>query len=728
MKRIKYMRALLLIVIILVSFSAKVIGQWVPILHDSGVANYGGVDVTVTNFSASINGGCNTLFWLVNDGSSYTFTFSTPVAGIYIPVSAVNEYESVEFVINGHAVPVTNCNIDPVPFNDSCGSLGNCSIVNGKITNDASGFWVLGARMTFYGPISTFTIRNWSPMFGAGSSFDISFSPMGTNIGGCGQSSDLDSFYLNTTKTCGGPEFYLTMDSYIPGLSVLTYFGDGTVDTSVVLSGYNGGYAYTSHTYPFSGTYGIKQVLCQGSNALDSIIVNYDHQFCSNLPIQFYNDINNTCSFDSSDSQPFFPVLVQVDSNNIAVDTISTTAGFYYEAYGHPGDIYKFKIISLPGDMVPVCPSSGEVSDTLQSVVNATKYMGIGCGTSNVFDLAIQSSFLANANTAAASIIVNNNYCIPQNGVLTMTFSPKYIYSLSSIAPVSQIGNTVSWNLSGLSASFAQPIFLFVGLTHNGQLLTLGDTVQSSFSITPTIGDVNTANNFITRHDTVTAPSDPNAVYVSPSGCVLPGTTLQYTVTFENLGNAPAENIYVMDTLSDGVNMQSMKILAASHLMNVTKVSNGGYNILKFEFPNINLPDSLSPDRHGMVMYTIDMKNNFPIGSSVTNKAGIYFDYMPAVLTNVASTTACWPTNVNTTVSKQENILIYPNPATEDLTIKTDKQYTTYTISNSIGQVMMKNMINTIESKVNIRPLAPGIYYISLKGEGSSDVRKFVKM
>ena len=65
---------------------------------------------------------------------------------------------------------------------------------------------------------------------------------------------------------------------------------------------------------------------------------------------------------------------------------------------------------------------------------------------------------------------------------------------------------------------------------------------------------------------------------------------------------------------------------------------------------------------------------------------------------------------------------------TNELTIKTDKQYASYTMSNSIGQVMMQHSLNNKETKADIHTLPSGIYYISLKGEGGAEVRKFVKL
>ena len=162
--------------------------------------------------------------------------------------------------------------------------------------------------------------------------------------------------------------------------------------------------------------------------------------------------------------------------------------------------------------------------------------------------------------------------------------------------------------------------------------------------------------------------------------------------------------------------------------MNVTKVKNGGYYILKFDFPDIKLPDSSSPARHGFVSYTVKTASDWSNGSIVTNKAGIYFDYMPAVLTNVAETENCIPVSTGNVSKQSAGIVLYPNPATNELTIQTTKQYSSFTITNSIGQTMMNGELNNKASTLNIKSLPPGLYYISLEGKSGVETRRFVKI
>ena len=55
-----------------------------------------------------------------------------------------------------------------------------------------------------------------------------------------------------------------------------------------------------------------------------------------------------------------------------------------------------------------------------------------------------------------------------------------------------------------------------------------------------------------------------------------------------------------------------------------------------FIFNNIQLPDSNvnEPASHGFVKFKINQRANNPLGTVIENKAGIYFDFNEAVITN----------------------------------------------------------------------------------------------
>jgi phage-related protein len=73
----------------------------------------------------------------------------------------------------------------------------------------------------------------------------------------------------------------------------------------------------------------------------------------------------------------------------------------------------------------------------------------------------------------------------------------------------------------------------------------------------------------------------------------------------------------------------------------------------------------------------------------------------------------------------QSNItFIYPNPAKDELTINSQNKYTSYTIYNLLGSVMLSN---SYSSKIDIKQLPQGVYIIALKGENGVVQKMWVK-
>jgi putative ubiquitin-RnfH superfamily antitoxin RatB of RatAB toxin-antitoxin module len=66
---------------------------------------------------------------------------------------------------------------------------------------------------------------------------------------------------------------------------------------------------------------------------------------------------------------------------------------------------------------------------------------------------------------------------------------------------------------------------------------------------------------------------------------------------------------------------------------------------------------------------------------------------------------------------------VYPNPASNQLTISTEREIQEITIVNSIGQ----SVINTTNKNINIESLEIGIYYIQLISEDKLHIQKFIK-
>lgn len=133
---------------------------------------------------------------------------------------------------------------------------------------------------------------------------------------------------------------------------------------------------------------------------------------------------------------------------------------------------------------------------------------------------------------------------------------------------------------------------------------------------------------------------DPNMIVQSPQGMgtqgfVLPGQEMEYTIHFENLGNAPAYLVRIENLFSEHLDYSQMEVIASSHAVDY----NYSEGRAQFLFDDIVLmPTSEnSMESRGFVTYKVPIKLNAPMMEPIPNRAQIFFDLNPAIETNVAT-------------------------------------------------------------------------------------------
>lgn len=552
---------------------------------------------------------------------------------------------------------------------------------------------------------------------------------------------ETDSFGVFFQKKCKGIKFVISTKRYASSYTIKTKYGDGLVDSLPTISFGTSGALITEHSYATPGTYQIKHYLKDGSAIIDSVSYPYVYTMCNNLPIAFYADITGTCIYNSATSKSInWPIQTRVDSNGVTIDTLSTMYGFFYQAYGRPGDIYTFKLLNNPTLLPITCPATGIIIDTIKPAVDTQgyKYMGFACTSGAGTDLIVNTVIpVTGIRDQWGNIYVRNLSCNSTDATVTLHFSPKYIYTGGALpTPISVTSTSLTWNIPSVSMSMPNltfDIYYVIWYNPSTGLLTANDTVQTYVQVTPITGDINPANNFNIIIDTVSASCDPNEIWVSPQGHIPDGTQLTYTVNFINTGNDTAFNIYVMDTLSDFLDPKSFRVLFASKEMNVTKLwDNIEHNILRFDFDNINLLDSSHhTECDAAFSFTINTKTGLPHGSAIPNRVGIFFDNNPVVMTNTVEDIIWKPVGVKEiegSKNNSEHILIYPNPTNDEIAIKsTSSNLSGYLIYNTMGQLMMEGQLAGSLTKLSIKNLPTGVYYIVVKGDGGNIVEKLMK-
>jgi len=167
------------------------------------------------------------------------------------------------------------------------------------------------------------------------------------------------------------------------------------------------------------------------------------------------------------------------------------------------------------------------------------------------------------------------------------------------------------------------------------------------------------------------ASYDPNDKRPEPLGLNAQGyinatQPLDYTIRFQNTGTDTAFTVIIRDTLSANLDITTLYLTGASHPYTFQII---GSNVLEWTFPNILLPDSNvnEPLSHGFVSFHIQQTDGNTPGTEIRNRAGIYFDFNPPVITNTTLNTIVEDyKTLFTFIQSLESKLqlgIYPNPS-----------------------------------------------------------------
>ncbi|MDA3854379.1 MAG: FG-GAP-like repeat-containing protein [Bacteroidales bacterium] len=287
----------------------------------------------------------------------------------------------------------------------------------------------------------------------------------------------------------------------------------------------------------------------------------------------------------------------------------------------------------------------------------------------------------------------------------------------SSVAWDKYANNTIYWKLDELPMNTDTMIILNEVVSLKA---AMHDELTMNCSVSSVEADLDFSDNSVLFMDSVVGAIDPNDLLVSPNGRVLAGTTLEYTIRFQNVGNYPATFVKVFNTLPDYVDKSSFKMVSASHHYELIE-SEGGQK--EWFFGNIQLLDSLTnePESHGYVKYQVDVDDGLTSAVTLYNSADIIFDYNEAIATNTTIT----PVLFFPEGEDSNDVHIYPNPATDyvNVTIGANRAYIPVQhveILSLLGTKVYSGDFSEFTLEVGVElNLPPGIYY--LKATGTDD-------
>lgn len=290
--------------------------------------------------------------------------------------------------------------------------------------------------------------------------------------------------------------------------------------------------------------------------------------------------------------------------------------------------------------------------------------------------------------------------------------------SFVSAAGGTHAGNTVTFPFSNLAPG-ATGHFEAVMMVPLGT--TIGSTVTHTAVVNPVAGDQTPSNNIDTLVQTVVASYDPNDKSVAPEGNILPGTSLEYKVRFQNTGSWYATNVVVRDTLDADVDQATFQFLGSSHPCSWLL----DQGVLTFTFNNINLDweSNNEPASHGHLSYSIQARSGLSDGTTIENTAGIYFDFNAPIITNTTVNTVDLSTGT-VDPSTGVNAVLFPNPFTEEAVLNVGGNISgawTVTFFDLSGKVIKRaGGIGAGQVTINREGMAPGIYLYTVTAENQT--------
>lgn len=615
------------------------------------IDNDGDMDLFVANASKQNN------FLYVNDGSgNFTLVNDSPVSegGGDSHGSAFGDYDNDGWI----DLFVTNDN-DGVKFlflNDGTGAF-NRSLVSPIIAPSGNSFGVANADFNRDGALDlAIANHSFESNFlylndGNGNNF-ISINLSGTNSNSSALGTRIYVIAVVDGNTITQMREVSAQTGGGPGSqnSLTQHFGVSDASTiSEIRIEWPSGYIQTLNNIPTNQFLNITE-----DNG--SLISGY-----------IFNDSNNNCIKDP-DEFGIANTIVEIQPGSFY--TITDDEG-YYRAYLKPG---SYNIAQeLPSNFNNLCQGANFTYPISVTSIGATFEDNnfANSAISQLPDLSVDLGVAALRRGMGNNISLSyGNYGVQaaSNVELTLTLDSELNIANSSVPYDSQNNFSYTWNLGTIDINETGYIELENFVANNA---ILNDLKDISVNINCSENDVDLSNNSNVKTERIVASVDPNDILVSPVGfgpahMIGKDESLTYKIRFQNVGNAVANKVVVIDSLPPEIDIRTFVQGTCSHSYTLEMLDK---NVLKWTFDNIALMDSTSNEAasHGYIQFSISPQLGLTDNTKIENSAHIQFDRNLFIKTNTVFNTIDYDIeSVNTDLNQ---VFIYPNPALDFVNI-----------------------------------------------------------
>jgi uncharacterized repeat protein (TIGR01451 family) len=453
--------------------------------------------------------------------------------------------------------------------------------------------------------------------------------------------------------------------------------------------------------------------------------------YCSFTPGGDYNTISGTGRYDSNTNgcdatDAVYPFMkMNINDGVLSGSTFTNTTGnysFFTEAgtFSVTPDIENSAFFSVSAPASVAFPSDNNLTA-------ARDFCVAPIGVLPDLEIVITPITPARPGFDAVYKIVYRNKGNQVMGAaygITFSFNDNLV-SFVSASPdvISQVGGTIAWGYADLMPFESRSILvtMHVNAPTATNPVNVGDVLTLTAIVSPQAADESVNDNTFQFNQTVVGSYDPNDITCIEGDVVSPdeiGEYLHYVVRFENTGTYPAENIVVKNVIDAAqFDVNSLRVLSSSHSVDIRITG----NVAEYIFKNINL----GIGGHGNILLKLKTQNTLAVGTTVSNAAGIYFDYNLPVDTNIANTTfellAVGEHNLDASIS------VYPNPADGIVNIKSDNVIKSVEVYDIQGRILQHVSDGNNITSVSIDGYGGGIYFLKIRSDKGIRIEKIMK-
>lgn len=445
---------------------------------------------------------------------------------------------------------------------------------------------------------------------------------------------------------------------------------------------------------------------------------------CGSLSGVVYADLDGDCTQNGADvGMPYRVLTVQPGDHYLLTDA----AGQYNSAYFYGSYALNATIAGYDA----LCPDLP--ADFTLDATNTTVAIDVAMAPLNGPDafITLQAGVHRPGFPVAYTLTLNNDGPYAMNDLtVSLTYDPLLIFTAAGGSPVSAGGGNVEWLVSALAPFSTQQFVVDLAVPPTASLI--GTVVNATASATGDVPDSNPANDSYSITRTIIGAYDPNDKLATTSSRASEelyfldlDAHVDYTIRFQNTGTAEAINVHLTDTISPLFDLASLQILGASHPFTAHLLSD---RVLRFDFLNINLPDSTSDllGSQGFASFRLRPVNGLAIGEVLENEADIFFDFNEPIRTNTSVLTTEF--SVGLAEVHGAALLMHPNPASDEIALQLPSGPHRIELMSADGRVLYSVNVTDRTVRMPLDRLPQGLYLVhAIDGRGGHLIGRFVK-